>query len=241
MTELTRDFQARAGAFANQFPFHLSQARHDVEEEPTGYRSGVDGVGQALEVNALLLKVADEIDRMLDAAAETVQFPIRKGVSLTETVLSLSESKALRSTTADPVFEDLLATSFLKSFRLQVEILVLRRDPCVADQHASCLILACSSFLIRHFLLDTRRGSHKSGLAFEDKFRERGRPKIVRISFSVAGALGDLCLREGPAGADNRSLSIDEKRDLSGSSDHLHAGKWIESSPLSSNREPEKL
>jgi hypothetical protein len=89
-----------------------------VEEETTGSRACVDGVGQTFELDALLLKLPDEVDQMFDAATEPVQFSDHKGVSSTESVTSLGETGALGSAPAHPVFEDLLTAGSLKSLSL---------------------------------------------------------------------------------------------------------------------------
>lgn len=74
------------GTLHDQFPLHLSQTGHDVKEEAAGGRASVDGIGQTLELHFLLLKLPDEIDQVLDAAAEPIQLPNDKGVSCAKTL-----------------------------------------------------------------------------------------------------------------------------------------------------------
>ena len=54
---------------------HLSQACHHVEEKAPRWHSSVDCVGKTPELDTLLLKLADEVNRVLNAAAESVQLP----------------------------------------------------------------------------------------------------------------------------------------------------------------------
>ena len=60
----------------------MSQARHHVKEESSRRCAGIDGVGEALELDALAMQVADQIDEILHAAGQTVQFPDHERVSL---------------------------------------------------------------------------------------------------------------------------------------------------------------
>ena len=46
-----------------------------MEEEPTGWCSGVDSIRQALELDAQLVQCTDQIDQLFDATAQPIQFP----------------------------------------------------------------------------------------------------------------------------------------------------------------------
>src|SRR6218665_3167017 len=58
-------FQPGAGALDGQLALHFGQARHDVEEKPPGRRAGIDGIGQAPELDAMLVQAADQITQLL--------------------------------------------------------------------------------------------------------------------------------------------------------------------------------
>jgi hypothetical protein len=60
---------------------HFGEAGHDVKEEPSRRRAGVDGVGETLELDALLVQLADQIDQLLDATAQAIQLPDDQRVS----------------------------------------------------------------------------------------------------------------------------------------------------------------
>ena len=72
--------------------FHLSQARHNVEEEASRSGTCIDRVGQAFELDALPLKFADKIHEVLYAAPEPVQFPDDEGISFAESFLSFGQT-----------------------------------------------------------------------------------------------------------------------------------------------------
>lgn len=63
-------------------------------KKPAKWRASVKRVSQALELHALLLKLAYKINQMLKTATEPIQFLNDKGVSLTKVVLSLSQSRS---------------------------------------------------------------------------------------------------------------------------------------------------
>ena len=73
--ELLGDFQPGAGALDGQLALHFGKARHDVEEEPPGWCAGVDGVGEAPELDTVLVQIADQIDQLLDRPAQPVELP----------------------------------------------------------------------------------------------------------------------------------------------------------------------
>ena len=56
-----------------------------MKEEPAGWCPGVNGIGEALELDALLVQFADQIDQVLDAAAKAKRiFEDKIGGSLAE-------------------------------------------------------------------------------------------------------------------------------------------------------------
>ena len=44
-----------------------------MEEEPPGWCAGVDGVGEAPELDTVLVQIADQIDQLLDRPAQPVE------------------------------------------------------------------------------------------------------------------------------------------------------------------------
>jgi hypothetical protein len=100
-----------------------------VEEEPARGRSGVDGVSQALELGALLVQFADQIDQLFDAAPQAIQLPNHQGVTtLAQHFERLGQAWTVGPRAAHLVLKDLLASSLGQGFALQFKILILRRD-----------------------------------------------------------------------------------------------------------------
>lgn len=54
--DLSGGLESGLGALGNQLALHLRQAGHHMEEEPSGGGGGVNGIRQALELNALGLQ-----------------------------------------------------------------------------------------------------------------------------------------------------------------------------------------
>src|SRR5690554_246642 len=82
--ELAGYFQPGAGAFDGQLALPLGEAGHAVEEEPARRRAGVDGVGETLELVALLVQLADQIDQLIDRPAQPLELPHDQGVALAQ-------------------------------------------------------------------------------------------------------------------------------------------------------------
>jgi len=57
--ELAGDFESNTCPFNGEFPLHLGETCHYVKEEAARGCTGVDRVGEALELHALLVKLAD--------------------------------------------------------------------------------------------------------------------------------------------------------------------------------------
>lgn len=79
---------------------------------------------EAFELDALFVQFADQIDQILDAAAQAIQFPDDKGITLTQHFQRFGQA-----------LEHLLAPGLDQGSPLQLKVLILRRDTCVADQH----------------------------------------------------------------------------------------------------------
>ena len=84
--------QSGFGSFDSKFTFHFGERCHDVKEEPSRGRAGIDGVRQAFEPDLLGLQLADELDKVFDGAAEPIKFPYDERVSLAEEFECFGES-----------------------------------------------------------------------------------------------------------------------------------------------------
>lgn len=86
------------------------RAGHDMEEEAPRGSACVDRIGQTLELHALLVEFAHKINQVLDAAAQTIQFPDDQGITLTEQFQCFGKSWPLGTAAADFVVEYLFAS-----------------------------------------------------------------------------------------------------------------------------------
>ena len=117
--------EAGVGALESEFAFHLGQAGHHVEEESAAGGAGVNVVGQAFELDALFLELGHQVDQVLDAAAEAVEFPNDQGVAGAENFQSSSQARPVAAAAAELVLVDLFATRLFEGLSLEVQVLIL--------------------------------------------------------------------------------------------------------------------
>ena len=67
----------------------------------------IDGIGQALKLDALLVQFADQIDQLLDAATQAIQFPNHQGIAIAKNFLRLTQARTVGPRTAYLVLKDL--------------------------------------------------------------------------------------------------------------------------------------
>src|SRR5262249_5576750 len=79
-----RRVEPGAGAFGHQFPLHLGQRRHDVEEEPAGGGRGGDAVGEAAGPDIPAPEGRHEVHKPLHATTQAIQLPDHEHVAGTE-------------------------------------------------------------------------------------------------------------------------------------------------------------
>src|SRR5215210_5885271 len=68
------------GALADDVALELRKGTEDVEDELPAAGRGVDLLGEALEADALAVKLPDRLNQMREGAAEAIQAPYNKGV-----------------------------------------------------------------------------------------------------------------------------------------------------------------
>ncbi len=71
-----------APTFDGQYSLHLGQTGHAVEEETAGRCAGIDGAGETLELNALLVLQAYSIDQIVYAADKLIQLANDSGTGV---------------------------------------------------------------------------------------------------------------------------------------------------------------
>lgn len=93
--------QPGAGALDGQPVLHLCEAGHDVEGEPGGRGAGVNGVGEALEVDVPRLQLGDQVDQELDAAPKPVELPDHERVAAAQNLQGTGQTGPVGAAAAD--------------------------------------------------------------------------------------------------------------------------------------------
>jgi len=88
------------GPFADQVALELRQRAEDMEHQPAAGRGRVDLLLQAAEPDAALLKRADGVDQVAQAAPETVELPHDQRVAGPQVVKRAGELGPLGDRTA---------------------------------------------------------------------------------------------------------------------------------------------
>ena len=83
-----------------------------MEEEASGCGASIDRVGQALELNAFLVKFSDQIYQVLNTPAKPVQLPNDECIAFAQGFLCFCEAGTFGSAAADLVLEDFFASGF---------------------------------------------------------------------------------------------------------------------------------
>lgn len=81
-----------------------------MEKKPTGWGTRIDCICEALELDALIVQLANQINQVLDTAAKPIQLPNNERIVFTQQFQCLGQSRSLSAAAADFVVENLLAT-----------------------------------------------------------------------------------------------------------------------------------
>jgi hypothetical protein len=71
-SELARGGKTGPCPFDNQFALHLSEASHDVKEEPPRWRPGIDAIGEASEMDVAGFECIDQIHEPFHASPQPI-------------------------------------------------------------------------------------------------------------------------------------------------------------------------
>ena len=82
-------------------------------------------------------ELLDGLDQLLERAGEAIQLPHHQGVALAHVLERRLEGRPLALRARGLLLEHPAAAGRLQGIELQGEILLLGRDPGVADQHAT--------------------------------------------------------------------------------------------------------
>ena len=108
-------------ALPDQGALEFSQSAHDMEDEPTSRRGGVDTLGQGLKPGPGLADAVNHDDELPEGAPEAIQFPDGQHVTGSKGGQSRSEARTGGFRPGNPpILKDPFAPGRLKRRALQV-------------------------------------------------------------------------------------------------------------------------
>lgn len=108
-------------AFPDQGPLEFGERAHDVEDEPTPRRGGVDTLGERLKPGPGFADAVDHDDELPEGAPEAIQFPDGQHIPRPEDGQSGGEARTGGVCPGNsPILKDPLAPGSLKRGALQV-------------------------------------------------------------------------------------------------------------------------
>ena len=132
---------ARLGAFLNQRAFQFRQYPDHLPHGAARGCGGINGFRQRPEGHAPHLQIIQKADQVAQRAAQPVEFPDRERVAISERLEALGQFGPPDMRPGSLISKDKIAPHLLQGGKLQVGVLVIGRDPRVADFHGSVLSL----------------------------------------------------------------------------------------------------
>lgn len=132
---LLRRLHAFACAFADPFPLELGDRGEDVEDEPPGRGRGVDILSERPEARPACADRLDDLQQVAQGPGETVVLRHHDHVTGAKLIEQPPQLGPVADGTADLVREDLIRTGGRQGVGLGIEVLVIRGDAGIADDH----------------------------------------------------------------------------------------------------------
>jgi hypothetical protein len=129
--------QPGEGALADHAALELGQGGEEVEHQLAAGGGGVDRLGQRAQTDAARTEVLDGLDQLLERAGEAVELPDHERVARAHAGEGGLERRAVALRAGGLLLEHPAAAGAVQRVELRGEVLLLGRDPRVADQHAS--------------------------------------------------------------------------------------------------------
>jgi hypothetical protein len=126
--------QSGFGAFSDQRPLQLSDGAERLQREHALWRGGVDWILQGTEVRALRFQLLDDAEQMPDGTGEAVEPHHHQGLAGADAVQQLRQHRTAPVRAGGVLLVDHRAAGGAQFVRLRVGVLLLGRDPGVADQ-----------------------------------------------------------------------------------------------------------
>lgn len=108
-----------------------------MKDQPTGWRGGVDVLGQGPETRALRLDRVHDVEKVAQGASEAIILGDGDHVALAQLIEKAVQLGPASRGAGDFVGEDPLGARRLQGVELAVEVLVFRADAGVSDDHAT--------------------------------------------------------------------------------------------------------
>lgn len=133
---LARGFHSSLGPLRNQAPLKLGKSIADLIHALAHRRCGVELVGKGQKLNAALLELLKDIERMAQGPKGAVHFPDDKHVSRRKRLQRRLKPRPDFTDCGNPlILEDARAPGLAERVILQGQILIFRADPRVANSH----------------------------------------------------------------------------------------------------------
>ena len=113
----------------------LGKGAEHMENQTAATRTRVDLFLQAHQTNAGLFKLFGQQDQIMQCASKAVEPPDDDYIAGSSHFEQQRQARSRGLRPAQSIFEELFAASRAKSISLQIEILIVRRNACVAEQH----------------------------------------------------------------------------------------------------------
>src|SRR5215471_16731611 len=107
---------------------------------------------QTAEADAVLLQPRHPGDQILEGATKSVQPPDHQGILGSQEILELRQPRPLGHHATHTVHNDLRAARLPEGILLELEVLILRRHPRIADVHTRSLLNGRKLMVYSYFL-----------------------------------------------------------------------------------------
>jgi hypothetical protein len=133
--------EAGLGAFTKQIALELGDRPHDVEQQFSARRGGVDVLGQTLESDARGLQPFHDLDQVRQAAGHQVEFVDHQNVTLTHVLDGALQCRAVAVDARCGLVEDLFAASGAQRIGLGEYRLIDGADSGIPNLHPNSPVL----------------------------------------------------------------------------------------------------
>lgn len=124
-----------SGPLPDSLAFVFCKSRDDVKVELPTCRRGVDRLGERSEPDSLLLELGNKIVQFPHVPSKPIKTRHHEGVALTQNIEGCGELWSCFRPAADVFLKDPATLRFFERIELQRQVLLMRRDSGVANDH----------------------------------------------------------------------------------------------------------